>query len=118
MIRTTAFIVIREEDLTDKMPSHFTERYGKLNPETERMNMRSWMELINDKSMQLGLGGIVKIDVDGVLCTLVSLNLEATAGDYGYEAAFKYGVGMEYPFGSVLNFQQAEELQNKYKTND
>ena len=115
MIRTTSFIVIKDEHLKDNMPAHFTEKYGVINPETDRMNMRPWGELIEDKSYQLGHGGIVKIVIDKVPCTLVSLNLSALDGDYEYEAAYKYGIGMVAPFGTVVNFQEAELLINKYK---
>ena len=113
MIRTTNFIVIKEEDLELGMPTHFTSKYGKLNPETERLNKRSWGELIVDSSYKLGHGGSPQIDVDGVLCRIVGLRLDFLEGDY--EAACEYGQGKEAPFGEVLSWQKAEELQIKYK---
>ncbi len=116
MIRTTNFIVIKEKDLKQNMPSHFTPKYGVFNPDTKRMNMRSWGELIEDESYKHGHGGSPQIDVDEVLCRIVGLRLDFLEGDY--EAACEYGQGKEAPFGEVLSWQKAEELQIKYKINE
>jgi hypothetical protein len=115
MIRTTNFIVVKTEDLKQNMPSHFTPKYGYLNPETERMNMRSWGELITDPNYMLGHGGTWDLLIDKVPCKLISLNLSAINGDYEYEAAYKYGIDLIAPFGTVVNWQEAEGLIEQYK---
>lgn len=116
MVRTTNFIIIKDADLDNGMPTHFTPKYGKLNPETERMNKRSWGELIVDPNYKSGHGGSPKLNINNVPCTLVGLRLDFLEGDY--EAACEYGQGKEAPFGEVLSWQKAEEILNKYKTND
>lgn len=115
MIRTTSFIIVKDSDLATNMPSHFTPTYGKFNEETERMNMRTWGELLIDPSYMAGHGGTPTINVDGTTCHIIGLHLSASNGDYEYEAAYKYGVDKIAPFGTVANFQEAEQLLNKYQ---
>lgn len=124
MKRTTNFIIIEDADLDNGMPTHFTPKYGKLNPDTERMNKRSWGELIVENAIipngkggfeeyKLGHGGTPQINIDGTLCHIVGLRLDFLDGDY--EAACEYGQGKDAPFGEVLSWQKAEELLNKYQ---
>ncbi len=116
MKRTTNFIVIKESDLDEGMPTHFTSKYGKLNPETERLNKRSWRELIVDPSYKLGHGGTPSIEIEGVKCHIVGLRLDFLEGDY--EAACEYGIGKEAPYGEVVSWQKAEELLSEYAINE
>ena len=85
-----------------------------MNPDTERMNMQSWSELITSPEYTTEYGGTPKISVDGVECYLVALKLSAIEGDFGYDAAFKYGVDKDAPFGQLCNLEEAEELIIKY----
>jgi hypothetical protein len=117
MRSTTSFLIVKDEDLGDNMPSHFTSRYGKMNPVTENLNMRTWGELITDKSYMGIFGGTPQINIDGVLCHIVAMKLSPIDNDYSVDGAFKYGIGMVAPFGQLCNEEQAVELLSKYKIN-
>ena len=104
MIRTTAFVVIKGSDLINNMPSHFTKEYGRLNPDTERMNMRPWIDMVNDKSLQLGLGGHVTLEIDNVPFSLVSMGLK-TDDDFKYARLV----------GEVLTIEEGKQFYNKHK---
>jgi len=114
MRSTTQFLIIKGEDLGQNIPSHFTQRYGKLNPETERMNMQSWSELITSPAYINEFGGTPKISIEGVECYIVALKLSAIEGDFAYDAGFKYGIDKVEPFGQLCNLEEAEQLQIKY----
>ena len=114
MLRTTNFILIPVTRMAENMPSHFTSRYGKLNPETERLNMRTWQELIDDESYKHGHGGTTELNINGEAYNLVSIHLCPQMNDYSYEAAFKMGEGKQAPEGLVLNWQEAEDYLQLY----
>ena len=114
MRSTTQFLIIIGEDLGENIPSHFTQRYGKMNPQTERMNMQSWSELITSPEYINEFGGTPKISIEGVECYLVALKLSAIEGDFSYNAAFKYGIEKDAPLGQLCNLEEAQELQKRY----
>ena len=115
MKSTTQFIIIKDSDLSSNMPAHFTQRYGVMNPETERMNMRNWAELIADPAYMMDMGATPQISIEGEICHVVALKLSAIEGDFAYDAAFKYGIDKEAPIGQVCNLEEAEQLITNYQ---
>lgn len=107
-------ILIKKSDLGDNMPSHFTERYGKLNPETGRNNMRSWGELIQDVEYIQTHGAAKTLKIDKTEYLMIALNLFPDMGDFEYDAAYKPGENKTAPDGQVLNMSQMQEFYDKY----
>lgn len=109
------FILVSDADLSTNMPAHFTPRYGVLNPETERMNMRTWGELIADPAYIQTYGATPKLLIEGVTYNLISIELSPKSGDFAYDAAFKLGENRQAPDGLVLSFSEGKEYYNQYK---
>lgn len=112
MNRTTNFIVIKASDMQTQMPVHFNEKYGHYDSDLETYSPKTWYELINSESYELGHAATQKYIVSGEEVYLISINLEFIKGDF--EAACEYGIGKTAPLGQVMSWQEAKEFIEKY----
>ena len=110
MKRGSNFILVRDIDLNDKMPGHFTSRYGKINPDTERLNARTWGELIADPEYKAGHGGTPVLNYEGENINIIALDLRPILGDFSNDAVYKPGLEKQFPIFTVMNWVEATEF--------
>lgn len=117
-LTTSNFIVIKDTDLNQTMPSAFARDggYYKLDQDEVTKLPITWQELMDN--YEQFHGGEQSYVVDSTPVHLIKMELSPICGDFSESAAFAYGVGKTAPIGQVMNWKEAKEFINQYTTPD